>query len=48
MKETKKLEGIYCPKRPGYRWAHLPPKKERDGKASRPQSGGPAAKETEE
>ena len=24
MKETKKMEGSYCPKRPGYSWAHLP------------------------
>ena len=48
MEKTKKMEGCYCPKRPGYSWAHLPPKKELAEKSAGSEQGSRPAKDTEE
>ena len=44
MEKTEKMEGCYCPKRPGYSWAHLPPKKEPAEESACSEWGGPACK----
>ena len=44
MEKTEEAEGRYCPKRPGYCWANLPPKEDQVVKAARSKLGGLAAK----